>query len=286
MPNNTISLDTYDIFKEVYENGNLARTAEKLHIAQPSISYRIKLLEDSLNIRLFNRMPGGMEPTIYADELYNNIKSALETIKCTERNMLEGKINGKGDIFIGVQHHIGKYYLTSTLKKYNAMYPNIKIHVINKGTETLVDLLEHGKLDLIVDTLPISARRNKICIKEIDTFHTCFAKIKGAPKKYILPVVGSTMRTEIEKMLQTKGILIEPTFEIYTTEMTIEMIKEKIGVAYTIREFLEHEKIEELEFVDILSEMPLLTLCVAYVDRKQSYAVRQFLNLTRMCIKM
>lgn len=41
MPNYTISLDTYDIFKEVYENGNLTRTAEKLHIAQPSISYRI-----------------------------------------------------------------------------------------------------------------------------------------------------------------------------------------------------------------------------------------------------
>ena len=279
MINNNISLDTYDIFKEVYENRNLTRTAEKLHIAQPSISYRIKLLEDFLNVKLFNRVSNGMEPTIYADELYCNIKSALDTIKYAERNLLEGKIEGKGDIFIGVQHHIGKYYLTRILKTYNELYPNIKIHVINKGTETLVDLLEHGKLDLIIDTLPISARKLKINIQEINTFHTCFAKIKGAPQKYIMPIVGSTMRTEIERMLQSKGIIIEPTFEIYTTEMTIEMLKEKIGIAYTIREFLEHEKLENLEFINILDKMPILTLCVAYVNRKQSYAIKQFIKL-------
>lgn len=52
---NNVSLDAYSIFKDVYENKNIAQTANKLNVSPSSVSYRIKKLEEMLNIKLFIR---------------------------------------------------------------------------------------------------------------------------------------------------------------------------------------------------------------------------------------
>lgn len=278
---NNISLDNYEIFKEVYENRNLTKTSQKLHIAQPSISYRIKVLEESLNIKLFERTSVGMEPTYYADELYNNLKIALDTIKNVERDILEKNLKNKGHIYIGVQNHIGKYFLTNIIKKYNLMNPNIIIHIQNKSTNELVEMLEQGKLDFIIDSLPINSSKYELVIEDITTFNTCFAKMKNAPDNFILPVVGSTLRTRLESELQENGITLVPSLEVYTTEMIIEMVKEKIGIGYTIKEFLEHDIQNDIEYIDILKELPQVKVCVAYVKKNQPHSVRQFIELLK-----
>lgn len=278
---NNISLDNYEIFKEVYENKNLTKTSQKLHIAQPSISYRIKLLEDNLNIKLFERTALGMEPTYYADELYNNLKVALDTIKTVERDILEKNIKSKGHIYIGVQNHIGKYFLTNIIKQYNQMHPNINIHIQNKSTGELVEMLEQGKLDLIIDSLPINSSKMELIVEDITTFNTCFAKVKGASDNFILPVVGSTLRTKLETELHNNEISLSPTLEVYTTEMIIEMIKEKIGIGYTIKEFLEHEIECDIEYIDILKNPPQVRICVAYIKKNQPYSVKKFIELVK-----
>lgn len=281
---NNISLDNYEIFKEVYESGNLTKTSQKLHIAQPSISYRIKTLEESLNIKLFERTAVGMEPTHYADELYDNLKLALDTIKSVERDVLERNLKNNGHIYIGVQNHIGKYFLTDIIKKYNSIFPNIIIHIQNKSTNELVEMLEKGKLDVIIDSLPINSSKCELIKEDIITFSTCFAKVKNAPNKMILPVIGSTLRTNLETKLQENKISLMPSLEVYTTEMVIEMVKEKIGIGYTIKEFLEQDIKNDIEYIDILNELPKVTVCVAYIKKNQPYSVKQFIKLLKNSI--
>lgn len=284
--NYNVNLDAYVIFMEVYETKNLTKAAENLNLSQPTISYRIKKLEDILGIKLFNRTNKGIETTIFADELYKNIKKSLENLKIVERELIEKKENGIGHIYIGVQHHISKYFLTPILKKYNKTHPNVRIHIISKGTNELVRLLDDGKVDFILDTLPITSEKRMLKIIKIKELETCFAKLKNSENKFIFPVVGSTMRTELDRILQLNDINIEPEFEVYTTEMTIEMIKEEMGIGYTIKDFLLHDIQENIDFIKIVEPLPKLVLCVAYVNYKQPDFVNDFFELIEDEVKM
>lgn len=276
---NNVSLDAYSIFKDVYENRNIAQTANKLNVSPSSVSYRIKMLEEMLNIKLFERKSFGVEPTASADELYYNINEALNMIKNTERDIIEKKNSNNGNIYIGIHYNIDKSFIISVMNKYIKLFPNMKIHLVEKGTQELVKLLENNKIDMIIDYLPISSDKKELKVKILRELHTCFVKIPGAPDKYILPSIGSVTRTEIDHYLQENNITIPVNYEICTNELMYKMIKEKIGIGYVITENIKNNIDEEIEYVKPLEGCPVLYICVAYIDKIIPSSVKNFIEL-------
>lgn len=282
---NNVSLDSYTIFKEVYENRNIAKTAIKLNLSPSSISYRIKLLEDSLNVKLFERKSSGVEPTSNADELYCNIKSALEMIKCAERNIIEKKTSNIGNIYIGLHYNIDKMMLVPIINEFSQNYPNIRIHIIEKSTSDLVKLLENSKLDMIIDFIPVSSNKIELMVDILCELHTCFIKIKGAPDKYILPNVGSTIRTQLDSYLQNNNIIIPTDYEVCTNEMILNMIKEKLGIGYIAKEYIDDKLSNSIQYLDILKDSPVLQVCVAFSNKNVPVSVKKFIKLLKERIK-
>ena len=276
---NNVSLDAYSIFKDVYENRNIAQTANKLNVSPSSISYRIKMLEEMLNIKLFERKLFGVEPTACADELYYNINEALSMIKNVERDIIEKKNSNNGNIYIGIHYNIDKLFIISVINKYIKLFPNMKIHLIEKGTHELVKLLENNKIDMIIDYLPISSDKKELKVKILKELHTCFIKIHGAPDKYILPSIGSVARTEIDHYLQENNITIPVNYEICSNELMYKMIKEKIGIGYVITENIQSNIDKEFEYVKLLEDCPVLHICVAYIDKIVPSSVKNFIEL-------
>ncbi len=59
----------------VLETGSLGKAAERLHISQPALTKSIQRLEQELGVRLFEREPRGMRPTLYAESLRGYAKA-------------------------------------------------------------------------------------------------------------------------------------------------------------------------------------------------------------------
>lgn len=84
-------------FAAVAETGHLTRAAERLHVSQPAISAQIKALEEELDVRLFERGPGGMTLTRAGTRL---LEQAAKVLAAAEelRNIakvLQGEIAGR-----------------------------------------------------------------------------------------------------------------------------------------------------------------------------------------------
>ena len=86
-------------FVAVAEEGNFTRAGKRVHATQPAVSAHIKALEDELGVRLFDRVPRGVELTPSGAEL---VQDAIEVL--TAANMLKVRaVNLGGE----VSGHIG-----------------------------------------------------------------------------------------------------------------------------------------------------------------------------------
>jgi len=65
------------MFVVVAEHGNLTKAAHLLHITQPAVSGHLKLLEESLNVRLFERTATGVRLTRAGLALLPKAQAAL-----------------------------------------------------------------------------------------------------------------------------------------------------------------------------------------------------------------
>src|SRR5438093_948877 len=63
------------------ERGSMAKAAAELGISQPSVSDVIANLESALGVRLLDRNPHGVEPTVYGQALLRRGVSAFDELK-------------------------------------------------------------------------------------------------------------------------------------------------------------------------------------------------------------
>jgi DNA-binding transcriptional LysR family regulator len=75
-----VDLHLIRTFFGIYETGSLTRTAEALHVTQPSVSYALRRLRAELNDPVFIRDGSGMYPTVHATELYDTSNESIRRI--------------------------------------------------------------------------------------------------------------------------------------------------------------------------------------------------------------
>ena len=69
------------VFMAVAEQGNMAKAAERLAISRPVVSKTIADLESVLGVRLLDRTPQGVEPTLYGRALLRRCLSVFDELK-------------------------------------------------------------------------------------------------------------------------------------------------------------------------------------------------------------
>ena len=141
-------------FAKAAETLNFSHAANCLNMAQSSLSQQIKQLEDELGTQLFIRDSHSIRLTEAGEEM---LPFALRTIHDAEacadrirdlRKMLTGTIN------IGVTHSFSPI-LTETVISFIKMYPKIKVNIVYKQMNELMELLSNHELDFVLAFKPI-----------------------------------------------------------------------------------------------------------------------------------
>lgn len=170
---NDIDFNLYKTFFAIAKTGSISKAAETLYVSQPAVSRNLKLLEENLNCKLFNRTTKGVELTADAVKLLHYVETAYNTMITGYRMLNDSTDLLTGDIRIGFPTHIGTFLMSKFIKKFNELYPGIKFHIVNKSTTEMVNMLEKRMLDIIVDNYPISSVREDVEIFELMEVENC-----------------------------------------------------------------------------------------------------------------
>jgi len=105
-------------FIEVAREGNLTRAAAILHLSQPALSTRIRLLEEEIGLKLFERAAKGMVLTRHGEVMYADAERTLEAARSfvTRAKTFVTDLNGRiaiGTISEPVALRLGEF-LSST----------------------------------------------------------------------------------------------------------------------------------------------------------------------------
>src|SRR5438034_11549633 len=75
------------ILSTVVKSGSMAKAARQLAMSQPAISEAIANLEHILHVRLLDRSPRGVEPTMFADALLQRSTTVFDALKQSVRDI-------------------------------------------------------------------------------------------------------------------------------------------------------------------------------------------------------
>ena len=175
--------DLYKTFYEVAKCSSFSKAAEKLYVTQPSISYAIKQLETNLDTKLFYRIPSGVKLTSEGKEILGYVEKSYNLLISGERNLIESQNFTHGKVAVGVQSHIGKFFLFPLVESFHRDYPNIEINIISRNTEEMIEALENNNIDFMIDTSPIESIYNNLKITSLLDLENCFISKKEIAKE-------------------------------------------------------------------------------------------------------
>lgn len=246
-------------FLEVAREGNITRTAQRLHISQPTLSRQIKELENILGKKLFVRSNYSVFLTEEGQLLRKRAEDILEMVdKTLEEFKLLDEINS-GDIHIGCAESNGIKYFIQVIKDLQKKYPNIRYHFYSSGTETVNERLDKGLLDfaIVIQKIDLS-KYNYLKIPSKDEWGLIMRKdCCLAQKEFIcledllrIPLICSRQSMK-EEMLKWFGETVDKLHIVATYDLlfnTSVMVRENFGYALGLNGIINTGKDSDLCF--------------------------------------
>lgn len=134
----------------VAELGSLSKAADRMRIAQPALSRHIRLLEEELKTRLFERHGRGMVITETGREVLGRalrIVAELDGIRSSVADA-DGALAGR--IVVGMPPTVGDILAVALVRTMREAHPKLEIHFVTAFSGYLVDWLQRAELDVAV----------------------------------------------------------------------------------------------------------------------------------------
>ncbi|URN94032.1 MAG: LysR family transcriptional regulator [Candidatus Pristimantibacillus lignocellulolyticus] len=140
---------------QIAKDKNFSRAAEKLHIAQPSLSQQLSKLEQELNVMLFRRTTNSVEPTEAGQVFVDKAQDILDAVEQLRQEMDDMAQMRKGKLVVGTLPITGAHILPLVLPRFGEQYPQIEVVLVEETTAKLEQLTASGGTDLSLLTLPL-----------------------------------------------------------------------------------------------------------------------------------
>lgn len=145
-----IKLRDLHILLTVVQFGSMAKAANQLSVSNPVISRAIADLERAVGVRLLDRGPQGVEPTIYGQALLERSTIAFDELRQAVKNIEFAADPTKGELRIGASIVIASGLVTAVIDRLSQRHPDIGFHLTAGESAMTFRALQDRNIDLLV----------------------------------------------------------------------------------------------------------------------------------------
>ncbi len=264
-----INYELYKVFYYVAVTLSFSEASKHLFISQSAVSQSIKTLERKLEQPLFIRSTKKVQLTPAGQLLLKYIEPAMNLIRRGENQLFDSKSLGLGQLHIGASDTICRYFLVPYLKEFHQKFPNVPIKVTNATSLNCVDLLEQGKVDMIVTNSP-NTRLNQSYIRKMlcefrDVFIANPAYFQFKQRELKLSELTQYPLITLERHCTTSEFLhnlflqhqleLLPAIELSSNDLLIDLARIGLGIAF-VPDYCARANPEELVILNTKETMP------------------------------
>ena len=288
-----MDLNRLRVFHAVANSGSFTRASEELFLTQPGISKHVKQLEESLGIRLFDRLGKTVILTQAGEVLFESTKKVFETISETRARIDDLKTMNGGQLKIGASFTAGIYIVPGYVGRFNRMYPKVDVSLDISLSGRIAEKIVSNELDIGFIGAPCEDSR--VVAKKFLEDRLVLIIAKGhswrgqrfvgldelSDRPFVVSKKGSGTRAFVEKRMEKEGVSIKKKIEFGNTEAVKKAVSAGIGVSILSEYAVEDAKASgEIETVPLTD--PEFKRLFYYAWRKDKYltkATREFIKL-------
>jgi len=154
----------------VAEYGSVSRAAEACAITQPALSERLKRIESTLDVELFERSTRALTVTPVGERLVRKARELLDDAADIDEIVLSSREPLTGPLRVGIIATLGPYLIPLLLPRLRKQFPGLEL-ILHEGiTEALLGNLQAGSLDVVIAAAPLPMSG----IDQLDLFYEPF----------------------------------------------------------------------------------------------------------------
>jgi DNA-binding transcriptional LysR family regulator len=123
------------VLQALAQFGSMAKAAAHLSVTQPAISQSLADLEAVVGVRLVDRGPRGVVPTLYGEALLRRSIEALDALKQGMRDIEFLTDPGGGEVSVGADmSYIAGGFMAAIIERLSERHPRLAVHVVETTT--------------------------------------------------------------------------------------------------------------------------------------------------------
>jgi DNA-binding transcriptional LysR family regulator len=290
-----MDLRQLEVFAGVYELRSFSRTASALRLTQSTVSEHVRLLEEELGTRLFDRLSRETVPTRAGELLYGYAKQML-SLRSEARQALDqflGQVTGT--LLVGASTIPGEYVLPPIIGRFRERHPRVSITLQISDSRGIVQSVLDGQVDVGVVGADPSGRGLEVkplmpdeLIVVVPAGHAWEGRSAATldelrSESLIVREPGSGSRQTLEDALEAAGrslLDMHVVAEMGSTGAIKQAVKAGVGVSVMSSRAVEDECRLKLLACVKLQDVPVTRhfYVVTHASRSRSPLCRAFLE--------
>lgn len=137
-------------FLAIAEAGSISAATGALHVTQPTLTFNMRKLEETLGVPLFARSSRGMRLTPYGETLYENARLMQRLYDNTLTAIEDQRLRNERGISLGCGYSWWTLFIRDLVVDYQKEYPNAPIQVSLGNQLRCMDQLLSGDISLFI----------------------------------------------------------------------------------------------------------------------------------------